>query len=91
MKLRNNSALVIGMTFLLAAAAQAQTTSSSPPPDSSSSSSSTSPSTSSQSTSPTQGKDTSRGAKEQQSQKHDCPKNGDKSNVNCKERSNPPK
>jgi len=39
--------------------------------------------------------DTSRGAKEQQSQKKKCPKNGDQSNVNCKEASDggqsPPK
>ena len=91
MKLRTNSALAVSLAVLLTGAAQAQTTPSAPPPPSSSDSSSTSPSTSSQSPSPTQPKDTSRGAKEQQSQQADCPKNGDKSNVNCKATSNPPK
>ena len=46
----------------------------------------TSPSSDSQPYSANQGKDTSRGAKEQQSQKQPCPKNGDNSNVNCKQR-----
>jgi len=36
-------------------------------------------------------KDTSRAAKEQQSQKQKCPKNGDTSNVNCKQRDKSPK
>lgn len=51
------------------------------------------PSTQSPATSPTKPAtghhDTSRGAKEQQSQKKKCPKNGDKSNVNCKETAEP--
>jgi len=73
--------------LILCAAAQAQSTpsnssmSSTPPSTGSSASLSTS------SSQPASGqKDTSREAKEQQSQKNKCPKNGDASNPNCKER-----
>lgn len=84
-------ASVLGAACLMICAlAQAQNTPSSPstsnpsmanpaPSNPSDSTSSTSP--------PSPGhKDKSRSAKEQQSQKHKCPKSGDNSNVNCKER-----
>ncbi len=80
---------ILGITsVILFGAVQAQST-----PTTSSPSSATSPASSSNSPSqPTSGqKDTSRGAKEQQSQKQKCPKNGDTSNVNCKERGKSPK
>ncbi len=80
---------ILGITsVVLLGAVQAQST-----PTTSSPASTTSPASSSHlSSQPTSGqKDTSRGAKEQQSQKQKCPKNGDTSNVNCKERGKSPK
>ena len=78
------------IALLVASATSGAQTSASQSPSatmpSDSSQSATTPSdSSSRSPSKNQGKDTSRGAKEQQSQKHPCPKNGDNSNVNCKE------
>jgi hypothetical protein len=90
------TALLGGICLILSAAAQAQNTPSNSSTRSNSSMSSTpsstgaSASSSTSSSQPTSGqKDTSRGAKEQQSQKHKCPKNGDTSNPNCKERAEP--
>jgi hypothetical protein len=83
---RSAIASILGSICLtICAAAQAQNTpansSTSTPP---STSSSANPTTST--SKPASGqKDASRAAKEQQSQKQKCPKNGDTSNVNCKE------
>jgi len=77
-----------------AAVAQTQTSppSSQPAPSTSPSQSAAPPSNSGMSPSSQSGsqpvqQDTSRGAKEQQSQKQKCPSNGDNSNVNCKHQS----
>jgi hypothetical protein len=85
------STAVAGTALIGLATAMAQSTQSNPStPSSSASTQSSSPSSSSTSpsdsqTAPTnQGKDKSRGAKEQQSQKKTCPDNKDNSNVNCK-------
>jgi hypothetical protein len=84
---------ILGSLCLIvcAAAAQAQNTPSNSTPSpssstpSSSESSASTSSMSSQAHKPASGQqDTSRGAKEQQSQRKKCPKNGDTSNVNCK-------
>lgn len=83
-------AAILGITTaMIFGAVEAQ----SPPATSSPSSSTAAPASSSNSSSQQTngGKDTSRGAKEQQSQKQKCPKNGDNSNVNCKERGKSPK
>ena len=87
---RHALAAILGITsVIIFGAVEAQ----SPPATSSESSSTTAPASSSNSsTQPANGqKDTSRGAKEQQSEKQKCPKNGDTSNVNCKERGKEPK
>ncbi len=86
---RHAMTAILGITSaILFGAVQAQST----PTTSSPSSTTSSASSSNSSSQPTSGqKDTSRGAKEQQSQKQKCPKNGDNSNVNCKERGKSPK
>lgn len=98
---RSSIVTVLGsFALMLCAAAQAQnapaSSSTAPPPDTSSSpppsSSSSSDDSSMSATKPSAGqKDTSRSAKEQQSHKQKCPKNGDTSNVNCKETGPAPK
>jgi hypothetical protein len=81
------SALFGSVCLVLCAAAQAQSTPANPSASSTQSSTATSAGSSTTSSKSTSGqKDTSREAKEQQSQKHKCPKNGDASNPNCKER-----
>jgi hypothetical protein len=92
--MKRSATLTIGaIACLICAAAQAQTTpsNSAPTTPSSTASSSTDARSDSQLTPRSGKKDTSRGAKEQQSQTRPCPKNGNNSNVNCKERTSPPK
>jgi len=78
---------LLGLIGSAAAQTQSEPASSQPP------SSTEQPATESPASSPakpaTGHHDTSRGAKEQQSQKQKCPKDGDKSNVNCKETAEP--
>lgn len=74
----------LGLVGSAAAQTQSDPSSSMQPPPSTEQPSTAAPSDSP--TKPAAGQhDTSRGAKEQQSQKKKCPKNGDKSNINCKE------
>ena len=90
---RHTMTAILGITsVILCGAVHAQSTPSTSSP-SSVPSATTSPARSSDSASQPAGeqKDSSRGAKEQQSQKQKCPKNGDNSNVNCKERGKAPK
>jgi hypothetical protein len=95
--LRTATIAILGsMCLMLCAAVEAQSTQTQNPPanpttSTPSSTESSGNHSSSSSSKPNSGqKDTSRAAKEQQSQKQKCPKNGDTSNVNCQARGQSP-